>query len=212
MTECRTPDVQDLLPDYVAESLGAADIARVESHLATCAVCADDLALLRVVRAARPSVSEPDIARIVAALPAHGTAMGPRLVRDMAAPPSVRVAASAAVRARRGPPIWRMAAALGVVIAGSMSILVARRGLVPVSPASDGLRAAAESVALVTPPANAPATGRTGAAVSVSYGDLGDYSEEELQRMLDRLDKWDGATNADPLPGVPMVSTSGGSD
>jgi len=47
--------------------------------------------------------------------------------------------------------------------------------------------------------------------VSVSYGDLGDYSEAELQRMLDRLEQWDGTSSTEPLPTLPVVSNSGGS-
>jgi len=46
--------------------------------------------------------------------------------------------------------------------------------------------------------------------VSVSYGDLGDYSEAELESMIDRLDQWDGATNTEPLPGVPILPNAGG--
>jgi hypothetical protein len=61
----------------------------------------------------------------------------------------------------------------------------------------------AETVAVSSP-------GATAHSVSVSYGDLGDYSEDELQRMLDRLDEWDGATSTEPLPGVPILPNSEG--
>jgi hypothetical protein len=47
--------------------------------------------------------------------------------------------------------------------------------------------------------------------VSVSYGDLGDYSDAELQRMLERLEKWDGTSSTEPLPTLPVVATVGGS-
>ncbi len=47
----------------------------------------------------------------------------------------------------------------------------------------------------------------------VSVGDLSDYTDAELQRMLDRLDKWDGATSGDVLPTMPIVPVgSSGSD
>jgi len=33
----------------------------------------------------------------------------------------------------------------------------------------------------------------------------------ELQRMLDRLEQWDGTSSTEPLPTLPVVSNSGGS-
>ncbi len=35
--------------------------------------------------------------------------------------------------------------------------------------------------------------------------------EAELQRMLDRLEQWDGTSSTEPLPTLPVVSNSGGS-
>lgn len=228
MTECRSPELQDLLPDYVAESLDDVRTARVSSHVAECAWCADDLAVLRLVRESRPRVPVPDIARIVSALP-QAPSSGPRLVREATVPSTPldrRVAGPSSMqsRARRGPvfgaSVWRLAATLGVVIAGGTSLLVARRGVVAVpSSAASALQVGesasvvaiaapggsvrGETIASVTPRSTTP-------VVSVSYGDLGDYTEDELQRMLDRLDKWDGVTNTEPLPGVPITPASGG--
>lgn len=234
MTECRSPELQDLLPDYAAESLDDATTATVEAHLNACPWCADDLAVLRMVRLARPQVAMPDVARIVAALPTSpGAAVAPvvsrpTLVRDSAAtlPPSLR-GRSTKRGLVFGMSVWRLAATLGVVIAGGMSVVVARQGVVGVEPGSDVARAlqVAESAAAVarasadgdaarsgaeTGAMALPAASTRGAAVSVSYGDLGDYSEEELQRMLDRLDKWDGVTSTEPLPGVPLIASRGG--
>jgi hypothetical protein len=48
------------------------------------------------------------------------------------------------------------------------------------------------------------------AGAGLSLGDLSEYSDEELQRVLDRLDKWDGATSTDPLTPLPIVSVSRG--
>ena len=51
-------------------------------------------------------------------------------------------------------------------------------------------------------------TGR--ASVAVSFGDVGDYSDEELQRVLDRLDKWDGATSTEAVTTTPILSAPRG--
>lgn len=232
MTECRSPELQDLLPDYAAELLDEAETARVHTHLVECVACAEDVAILRVARRLRPSAAAPDVARIVAALPAPPRRIDPtttrelRLVRDSTPSGDGRppVAAGGAARPRpwTGGLVWRVAATLGVVIAGAASVLVARQGLVGPSPGagqqstalvidSRSLAAAtenqveAESVALA--PAKVPVSART---VSVSYGDLGDYTEDELERMIDRLDQWDGATSTEPLTSTPIVSPQGG--
>lgn len=242
MTECRSPEFQDLLPDYAAQALDEVTMTRIAAHLTDCVECADDLAVLHLVRQTRPRVVVPDIARIVAALPpspavqrtnANVTVGHLRLVRDSeesAEPNTAKLAASARATtppSMRSPSkkgavfglsIWRVAATLGVIIAGGASVLVARNGLTDaVDPAAvvavqggDGVASTpaivmperAETVAVATPNRAEP--------VSVSYGDLGDYSEDELQNMLDRLERWDGATSTEPLPGVPILLASGG--
>lgn len=226
MIECRSPELQDLLPDYVAESLDSVEMARVRDHLVSCEVCADDLLVLQLVQQARPRVAVPDIARIVAALPAapsrHGVEFtGPRLVRDE---PAASVPSTASTGQRRRPgatvfgrSVWRVAAILGVMIAGGTSVVVARRGIIDVEgpmatqavTSTDSVRTVASvpsgSESLTVAMSASPVHG-----VSVSYGDLGDYSEAELESMIDRLDQWDGATNTEPLPGVPILPNAGG--
>lgn len=243
MTECQAPELQDLLPDYVAESLSDAERSQVEVHLTSCDACARDVTLLRTVRALRPrpvAMDATHVARIVAGLPkprAHdGVSDGPvhprrpmlvRTTADMAPPPSTgpssRPSAPAATPSRGqrwgGSTLWRIAATITVMIAGGTSLLVARRdnatpdepgvsrvAVVESLPASDML---AESLA-VGPTMPTRGTLVSQPDVPVSYGDLGDYTEEELRGMIDRLDQWDGATSADPLPGIPLVATRGG--
>lgn len=231
MTECRSPELQDLLPDYAGEALDSVTMARVAEHLASCTVCADDLVILQMVRNARPRVAVPDISRIVAALPSApmrasepdtSAFTGPRLVRSSttsasgpSTPPSVQRSRPRGVVF--GMSVWRLAATVGLVIAGGASILVARRGVIGVPTPGEGqLTAPVESVttAATTPTVTDTLAVATPAApahaVSVSYGDLGDYSEAELESMIARLDTWDGATSTEPLPGVPILPNSGG--
>ncbi len=228
MTECRTPEMQELLPDYVSASLDATAAALVEQHLSICDPCRDDIALLRLARAVRPRAVPVHIGHIVASLPRPKPAL--RLVGSSNdTSPSAATTASRP-RRRWSASGWQVAAAFGVMIVGGTSLIVSRNSPISLNGARSNAAQMAEAaeksalarttalsgtmssatVAALDSPAN---IGRAGleARVSVSYGDLGDYSEAELQHMLDRLEKWDGTSSTEPLPTLPVVSHSGGS-
>lgn len=178
MRECRNHDLQDLLPDFVAGLLGDGERERVMRHLAGCDACQADTACLRAVRAARPTRRALDVPRIVAALPR------PRHDRRPARMPWVA--------ARWGrPSLVQAAAAVAVMLAGGLTLTMARRGSAP-----------AEQVAAATPTVQAD--------VTVSFGRVDDPTDAEWQLMLDKLEQWDGATSAEPLPSVSLVSSRGG--
>ncbi len=229
MTECRTPEMQDLLPDYVSASLDATAAALVEQHLSICDPCRDDIAVLRVARAVRPKAVPIDVAQIVASLPRPTPTL--RLVRSSseATPIVASTTTSARPRRRWSASTWQVAAAVGVMIVGGTSLIVSRNSPSSLTRARSSvaqLAEAAESalarttrtagtapsatVAVLDSPTSLGSAARV-PRVSVSYGDLGDYSEAELQRMLDRLEKWDGTSSVEPLPTLPVVSSSGGS-
>jgi hypothetical protein len=111
MNDCPNADVRDLLPDLVHQRLDAETRARVEAHVASCADCAAELELLRLLRGTlrTPRV---DVASIVAAVPAY-RAPG-----------------------RRSWVGWRAAAVITVIVAGASSVAVLQRGV----PASAGGR------------------------------------------------------------------------
>lgn len=224
MTECRIPEMQDLLPDYVSASLDATAAARVEQHLSICDPCRDDIVVLRLARAVRPKAVALDVAQIVANLPSPTPTL--RLVRPTG--DILRVAAPTASGRRRSASVWQVAAAVGVMVVGGTSLLVSRNSSISLTGArsngaqmaeaaesawsrSTGVASALSSsmVAVLDSPASMGSAARR-SPVSVSYGDLGDYSEAELQRMLDRLEKWDGTSSVDPLPSLPVVASSNG--
>jgi hypothetical protein len=213
--------MQDLLPDYASASLDATAAASVEQHLLICDPCRDDITLLRRARAIRPTAVPVDIARIVAGLPRPTPTL--RLVRSSHDQSLVGAAATSNARPRRrwSASVWQVAAAVGVMVVGGTSLLVSRNSPVSLTGARSNeaqLAEAAEStlartggsVAALDSPASIGRALRE-SRVSVSYGDLGDYSEAELQRMLDRLEQWDGTSSTEPLPTLPVVSNSGGS-
>ncbi|MEQ1690914.1 MAG: zf-HC2 domain-containing protein [Gemmatimonas sp.] len=202
MTDCPNAEVRDLLPDLAGNALAPVEAARVQAHVDGCADCTQELVLLRTARALRPQIGPIDVARIVAQLP-RPVAQARRL-----AP------------ARVSRSVWRMAAAIGVIIAGGWSVVLVRSGGLPMMGNSRG--DTAQLVDVVVPPtatsttvASSPSTTSVAitaraSAVTVSFGDLGDYTDEELQRVLDRLDKWDGATSAEAMSTPPILSSPRG--
>jgi hypothetical protein len=232
MTECKTPEMQDLLPDYVSASLDAVAAASVERHLSICDPCRDDLVVLRLARAVRPKTPSVDVERIVAALPSPMTTV--RLVRTATdAAPTGAFTDHAGGRShsprRWSASNWQVAATVGVMIIGGTSLIVSRTspGSLTGARSNDAQLADAAESALARMPTLAGTTpsssvaaldspagfkgGERASRVSVSYGDLGDYSDAELQRMLERLEKWDGTSSTEPLPTLPVVATVGGS-
>lgn len=129
--------------------------------------------------------------------------------------------------------VWRMAATVAVAVIGGWSVLSYQRAegpravasrttaretaegatqnVLPSGSSARGVPSNGGQVAMIdTPRAGAGAPKGTAASTAtrqtaLSLGDLSDYSDDDLQRMLDRLEKWDGTTATDPVPTVPIV-------
>lgn len=200
MTDCPNAEIRDLLPDYVHDQLSVTDLARVEQHLVSCAECTEELALLQAMFDSRPSVSPVNVAAIVASLPKpgqHGAEPHRDVVITSTGTDGVRDIASARSAARKtdGFRNWRAIAAVAVLAVGTVSIALVREGVLGgQGPLSDTTGVVAVATA-----------SRPDDDVALSIGDVSDYSDEELKAIMARLDKWDGATSAEPLPGVPIL-------
>ena len=216
MTDCSNAEIRDLLPDYVHDQVSVTDLARVELHVASCADCAEELALLQTVLALRPQTRAVNVADIVASLPKPGqftAVMAPDDVRA-AAVAGVRDIASARSAAWKTRTFgnWRAVAAVAVMTVGALSFTLARQGA-----ESNGLAPLTDSATVAELELPGAAIGGDNALqdsanrganpsrVSLSVGDPSDYSDEELEAMMARLDKWDGSASADPLPTVPIL-------
>src|SRR5688572_16602655 len=72
MTDCPNAEIRDLLPDLVHGTLAGAERQRVEQHIASCAECAAEAALIRLARTAlRPTGPSIDAGRIAARIPRY---------------------------------------------------------------------------------------------------------------------------------------------
>jgi len=188
MTDCPNEEMQDLLPELAHGSLAAAEAERVRAHVATCADCAAELAVLGtsrlVLQAGAPRV---DVAAIAAAVTrATATATAPALRVE-------RGGAKSAVTARRS--IWRsrqlLAAAASLLIVASLSLRLLDR-----TPATDEGPASPDTVAAAI---QAPAPTYSAASGGISVGDaLVDLTSDDLTKLLDELDRVDATITLEP--------------
>jgi hypothetical protein len=158
MTDCANGEIRDLLPDWIHGTLGQGEAARVATHVAGCALCASEAALLRTARRALSRGARVDVARIAAAVTRPGTSV----------PPARRTRAAG----------WRLAAGLALAAAGAGSVAVfARRGDQPPAVAAGGTAAGGAS-----------APGRPTLTLAAGIADLSDVELERLAGALDELE------------------------
>src|SRR5688572_11632992 len=119
MSECMEREIQEMLPDVLHGTIGPADRARIDAHLATCARCREELEVLRVVHGAAVFTPSIDVESIVRQLPPYGI-----------------VVPSPAERHIRTPVTrWLVAAGFALVAFGAGSVVMRRAEVAP-APAS----------------------------------------------------------------------------
>jgi anti-sigma factor RsiW len=106
MSDCLNVEIRELLPEYLTGTLSASRRAEVEAHLAGCAECADEVAVLRLVREAYAEAPAINVNAVVSALP--------------------RKSARPAMRSWRHSQAFQIAAAVSFIALGGISLAVAR--------------------------------------------------------------------------------------
>jgi hypothetical protein len=219
MNDCVNEEMRDALPDLIHGGLDATRVAEVEAHVASCAVCATELELLRAVVASAPAVPTIDVGRMVAGLPTP-TRQGFLLHNGGGKPATPELA-------RRSPTFWsrplmRIAAAAAIVSAGGLSLLVGRDVLNPetqVGPPRTRVVTANKPAAPVVPQSAAvaasvapQASGRqvssvAGAGMSLA-GETQELSDEHLATLLNDMEGMDGMPSAEPEIVIPAIDDS----
>ncbi len=188
MRDMTRDELQDCLPDLLNGHLSVADAAVVERAIAADPELAEELALLRAVRAAYRAAPAVNVAQIVSALPASPGATVAPVVDDLAA----RRNAKRPVVSMR----FARAAALLVVIGGGTMVTVwngrQHRDLTGIP------SAAAESLAVAT---TAPQLG-----LGASTDEL---SVEQLRALEADIRALDGVPAAEPETTVDLFSAEG---
>ena len=197
MTDCPDGELRDLLPDLLHGGLDPAQRAAVESHVAGCADCRGELALLGGLRGSMTHLPSVDVGRIVAALPTY----------------------RAPVRRHWGR--WRAAAAIAAVALGGTSLAIATRDDAEPAPAA---RSAVSEPAAQGPVGDSPGTpvqrvavggpiagsrmARASATRELALEEgLGDLSEGELTMLLEEIESLDVLPVVD-VEATPLVPAS----
>ena len=205
MIDCPNGDVRDLLPDYLHDRLESSARMSVEQHLAGCAACRDELALLRDLRGTLQRAPRIDVAAVAAAIPAYRPA------------------------ARKGWTTgWRVAAAVAAIVVGGASIALLNRmqtheqtaqspetappNLAPyvgptstpaITPQTMPAPQAAPSVVRATPsatreePLEKPAPAPSGQELAMAGGTIADLSDGELSDLLGDIESLDAVPSAE---------------
>jgi putative zinc finger protein len=224
MSECTNGELRDLLPELVNDRLDAESRQRVEAHVASCADCADELALLRSLRPALTREPVVDTQRIAAAV----------LARTAGAASHAPARAGIAVR-------WRVAIAAAALLAagalgyvatahhenGAPEIAVApapgtgaqNTGKPPHSApesahapatASSGpppVHAPQRDVAIAPPHVTTPPAATSLASTGV-LENVSDLSDDEVRALTASLDHLSAVPEADPSPGIDPLGAS----
>jgi anti-sigma factor RsiW len=204
VNDCLNLEVRDALPDLLNGRLSELDTATMNAHVASCADCRAELALLRETRATAYLAPALDIERIAAAIATYGGQ-------------AVTVPAS---RERRTvvSRMWKFAAAAVVVVAGGWLVSTQRSDPAPdvsrtaitspaVTQAPSTQDANPSSVAAASAPASkAPAGGtseptREIQVASLSLvGSTADISDSDLEQLVLDLDAIDAIPADEPTP------------
>lgn len=200
MMDCMNADVRDLLPDYAAGRLTAADREHVARHLAGCAACVAELSLVHSVARALAVAPPVDVSRIVGALPAPPRRAAPGVVsiesRRRVAP----------VRAWTSP---RRVAAIAAAVVGAVSL--ALLGSDRASRVTDAPPAVADAVVKGLPatPIDRRSSGREVAAasgeLSLAAG-ISELTDESLRALLGDIDALDDSASIEPADALPAIS------
>ena len=194
MNDCPNTEMRDALPDLFRPDMDADERARVEAHVATCAECAAEVALLERVRAEYAGVpARIDANRVAQALPVRS-----RRVRWVASP-ALRMAATLALLI--GGATWYAAnTGRSGDSAGSPTGQVA----VVTGQGADSVRAGAGRTDAGTTMAGAGRRAAVTPGLSLD-GSLEDFSDAELQSLLAALDSFEAEVGIEPDAVVPVL-------
>ena len=221
MSECTNGEMRDLLPELVNGRLDAMTQLAVEAHVAECAECAAELALLRALRPALmrgPVVDAQRIAAVVRAqVPARRGAHRRGLPWRIAIAAAALLAVSAigyaiAVRGRSAAPEVAVTPTPAAVTKDSTDTAVVAP-LTPehapvAAPRTVPAPAPEQQVAVAPPHTESSPIATTTVASAGMLDNLSDLSDDDVRALTASLDGISSVPDADPAPGIdPLGAT-----
>ena len=175
MRDCVNATMREQLPELLHGQLSPEARAAVEQHVAGCADCAVELALLRQVRAVAHT-PRVDIDRIVAAIPPYAPTQGRS--------------------PRRVPPMVMAIAAALVIAAGAVTLWwTSRQHEIGLPTPQATIRIADPSIQAPLP---TPARSVAKAVPQLSLGEpLSDLSDHDLRALAETVDQLEAVPSAD---------------
>lgn len=189
MRDCPDGDVRDALPLYVTDRLNGADKARVEAHAHGCADCTAEINLLRAANRAFDG-APIDAAWVAAVVPKARTARMPMPFHPQS--------------------LWRVAAAITVMVAGTATLMVVRQPTLVPGIDSVGVPGVSPSALRSLPPGETTLAlggdARVLANATIDFGNnLSDLTDAQLEALLASLERLDGTVLADPATLVAAI-------
>ena len=188
MNSCMETEIREMLPDLLHGTLDAGARERVETHVASCDECSEELDVLRTVKAAAIFAPTIDVNRVVGHIAPYAT-----IVPEAEAPRRSRLVS------------WLVAASFLVVIAGGGSLLVVQQ---KDSVAPYASVAPSRPVAVAPAPVNRPAAGTTNVATAdrpaVHALALGTgvetLTDSDLRQLMTDMGNFDALPASEPEP------------
>ena len=219
MADCSNVEIRELLPERASGALSAADLARVDAHLASCGMCTSELALIESARSVLRRAPELDVARIAVAV---------RAATAAPARPVLVGGSRVAHRSARSRWIgWKAAAAVALAAAGGGTMLVWQRAddrsaptsvvataaTTPASTSIEPVTGVSTTVATVQPAGSTGAAAEPRPALNVAGG-LSDLTDSDLQALLDDMGSigFDSQSFEEPEPVLPQLPGSEGTE
>lgn len=177
MSDCPNVEIRELLPEYLSGTLSARRREEVREHVTACDDCAQELALLQLVREAYAETPVAvNVSAIVAALP--------------------RRKSRPARRSWQGNHAFQIAAAVSFIALGGMSLAVARSFF-------NGDPASAPINTVIA--ANTTAVNGDLPAISFAGG-VSDLGDDDLEALLSALESIEALPVTEPAE-VPLSGT-----
>ena len=196
MNSCANIEIQEMLPDVLHGTLDQRTRDRVDSHLAGCESCRQELRMLTTVKAAAVFVPQIDANRVAAHIPPYHP-IEPAFER----PARPRVVS------------WLVAASLALVVAGGGSVLMTRgpSQLTPRAVAITAPQPSAPAIAAnVDTPVRVPAASSVNAVGSENSiavaTDVAALTDGGLQQLMSEMKGFDGLPATEPEPVIAVDS------